>query len=128
MVQHSPIHRQTSLSISIFARPAVTHGINEESLFSDIFKFYKHVGLLYNHIHQPCSNRKNDIKRLGIQLAKHKRHIPHEKIKSNLHHTRDITPKRVTSGGIHLRGSAPGQHSSEDSSQGWRTVDNTASF
>ena len=33
------------------------------------------------------------------------------------HYTRDITPKRVTSGGIHLRGLAPGQHSSEETSQ-----------
>ena len=28
--------------------------------------------------------------------------------KSNLHYTRGITPKRVTSGGAHLRGLAPG--------------------
>ena len=33
---------------------------------------------------------------------------------SNLHYTRDITPKRVTSGGVHLRGLAPEQHSSEE--------------
>ena len=33
--------------------------------------------------------------------------------KSNLHYTRDITPKRVTSGGVHLLDLAPGQHSSE---------------
>ena len=32
------------------------------------------------------------------------------KLKLNLHYTRGITPKRVTSGGIHLRGSAPRQH------------------
>ena len=30
------------------------------------------------------------------------------KSKSNLHYTRGITPKRVTSGGAHLRGLAPG--------------------
>ena len=35
------------------------------------------------------------------------------KSKSNLHYTRSITPKRVTSGGAHPRGLAPGQHSSE---------------
>ena len=29
------------------------------------------------------------------------------KIKSKLHYTRCITPKRVTSGGAHLRGSTP---------------------
>ena len=31
-----------------------------------------------------------------------------QKSKSNLHYTRGITPKRVTSGGAHLRGLAPG--------------------
>ena len=36
--------------------------------------------------------------------------------KSNLQYTRDITPKRVTSGGAHLSGLAPGQHSSEETS------------
>ena len=45
--------------------------------------------------------------------------------KSNLHYTRRITPKRVTSCGAHLRGSAPGQHSSEESSQRWRVVGDT---
>ena len=48
--------------------------------------------------------------------------------KSNLHHTcaitrtRAITRKRVTSGGIHLHGFAPGQHSSEETTQRWRAV------
>ena len=46
-------------------------------------------------------------------------------IKSNLHYTRGITPKRVTSGGAHLRGLAPGLHSSEETSQRWRTVGDT---
>ena len=41
------------------------------------------------------------------------------KSKLNLYHTRGITPKRVTSGGVRLRGLAPGQHSSEDTSQRW---------
>ena len=41
-------------------------------------------------------------------------------IKSNLHYTRGITPKRVTSGGAHLRSLAPGQHSSEETSQRWQ--------
>ena len=31
------------------------------------------------------------------------------KKKSKLHYTRGITPKRVTSDGVHLRGLAPGQ-------------------
>ena len=34
--------------------------------------------------------------------------ITNKKKKSNLHYTRGITPKRVTSGGIHLHGLAPG--------------------
>ena len=45
--------------------------------------------------------------------------------KSNLHYTRGITPKRVTSGGAHLRGLAPGLHSSEETSQRWRAVGDT---
>ena len=41
----------------------------------------------------------------------------HKKVKKlNLHYTRGIASKRVTSDGIHLRGSAPGQHSSEETS------------
>ena len=45
--------------------------------------------------------------------------------KSNLHYTRDITPKHVTSGGSHLRGLASRQHSSEETSQRWRVIGNT---
>ena len=45
--------------------------------------------------------------------------------KSNLHYTRRISPKRVTSGGSHLRGSVPGLHSSEETSQRWRAVGDT---
>ena len=44
--------------------------------------------------------------------------------KSNLHYTRGITPKCVASGGAHFRGLASGQHSSEKTSQRWRTVGN----
>ena len=47
--------------------------------------------------------------------------------KSNLHYTRGITPKCVTSGGIHLRSLAPERHNSEETSQRWRTVGDTAS-
>ena len=46
--------------------------------------------------------------------------------KSNLHYTRGITPKRVTSGEVHLRCLAPGQHSSEGISQWWRAIGDTA--
>ena len=48
-----------------------------------------------------------------------------KKSKSNLHYTRRITPKRVTSGGAHLHGLAPGLHSSEETSQQWRAVGDT---
>ena len=48
-----------------------------------------------------------------------------DQIKSNLHYTRRITPKRVTSGGAHLRGLAPGLHSSEETSQRLRAVGDT---
>ena len=47
--------------------------------------------------------------------------------KSNLHYTRGITPKRVTSGRAHLRGVAPEQHSSEETSQRRRAVVDTVS-
>ena len=40
--------------------------------------------------------------------------------KSKLDYTRGSTPKRVTSGRAHLRGLAPGLHSSEETSQRWR--------
>ena len=46
---------------------------------------------------------------------------------SNLHYIYNITSKRVTSGGIHLHGLAPGQHSSEETSQRWQAVGNTVS-
>ena len=45
----------------------------------------------------------------------------------NLHQTRGITPKRVTSGRIHLRGLAPLQHSSEKTPQWWLVVSSAAS-
>ena len=54
-----------------------------------------------------------------------KRAIQASNQKSNLHYTRRITPKRVTSCGAHLRGLAPGQHSSEETSQRWRVVGDT---
>ena len=46
----------------------------------------------------------------------------------NLHYTRRITPKRVTSCGAHLCGLAPGQHSSEETSQRWRVVGDIVSI
>ena len=57
---------------------------------------------------------------LNKLLRKHRnflkiKHV--QKSKSNLHYTRRSTPKRVTSSGAHLRGLAPGQHSSEETSQ-----------
>ena len=53
--------------------------------------------------------------------------VDQKKSKSNFHYTRAITPKRVTSGGNHLRGLAPGQHSSDVTSQRWRAVGDTVS-
>ena len=38
--------------------------------------------------------------------------------KSHLHYTRGSTPKRVTSGGAHLRGLAPGLHAPKESRSG----------
>ena len=49
------------------------------------------------------------------------------KSKSNLHYTRDITPKRVTIGGAHFHSLAPGQHSSENTSHRWPAVRDTKS-
>ena len=47
------------------------------------------------------------------------------KIKSILHYTHVIAPKRVTNGDARLRGLSPGLHSSEETSQRWRAVGNT---
>ena len=44
---------------------------------------------------------------------------------SNLHYTRGITPKHVTTGGARLRGLPLGQHSSEKTLQRLRTVGTT---
>ena len=44
---------------------------------------------------------------------------------SDLHYTRGVTPKRAISGGVHLRGVVPGQHSSEETSQRWPAVSDT---
>ena len=44
----------------------------------------------------------------------------------NLQYTRGITHKRVTSRRAHRRDLAPGQHSSKETSQRRRTVDDTA--
>ena len=49
------------------------------------------------------------------------------KKKSTLHYTRGITPKRVTTGGVHLRDLALGQHNSEETTQQWRDVGDTVS-
>ena len=45
--------------------------------------------------------------------------LPLNDFKTNFHYTRDMTPKRVTSGGAHLRGLAPGQDSFEETSLRW---------
>ena len=58
-------------------------------------------------------------------IAKYKLIKTNTKVKSNLHYTRRITPKRVTSCETHLRGLARGQYSSEETSQRWRVVGDT---
>ena len=52
------------------------------------------------------------------------------KKKSSIYYklTRGITPKHVTNGGEYLLVLAPGQHSSEETSQRWRAVDTVPSF
>ena len=45
----------------------------------------------------------------------------------NRHYNRSITPYRVTSGRIHLRGLAPGKHSAEETWRRRRAVADTAS-
>ena len=44
------------------------------------------------------------------------------KKKSNLHYTRDIAPKRITSGGVRLRDLEPGQCIFEETLLRWRAV------
>ena len=66
----------------------------------------------YNFIQQNSSTKAGGV---GMFIKKSNQ-------KSNLHYTRRIMPKRVTSCGAHLRGLAPGQNSSEETSQRWRVV------
>ena len=73
------------------------------SKLDDLFIF-EIAKLMYLFIHNKMPDR-------------FKHYFTYSKIKSNLHYTRRITPKRVTSCGAHLRGLAPGQHSSEETSQ-----------
>ena len=54
------------------------------------------------------------LQKFEVQFTKFLNNFNTEiKPKSNLHFTRDITPKRVTSGRVHLLGLAPGQSSSK---------------
>ena len=46
---------------------------------------------------------------------------------SDHYYTRSVTPKRVTSGGVHHRVLARGQHSSEETFQRLRAVGDTVS-
>ena len=59
----------------------------------------------------------------NIDIAKLERVISQLIKKSNLHYTRRVASKRVTSDGIHLHDLAPGQRSSEETSQRWRAVE-----
>ena len=51
-----------------------------------------------------------------------------QKKSNRLHYAGGITLNRVTSGGDHLRGLAPEQLSSEETSQWWRVVGDIARF
>ena len=70
------------------------------------------------------------FKHISFQSAHYLRAEIIKTFKTHLHYrpTRGITPKRVTSGGIHLRDLAPGQHSSEESPLRWRTDGAKARF
>ena len=65
------------------------------------------------------------LKQVGVYSVKHKKKARMKK--SNLRCFSGITPRRVTSGGVHLRGLAPGQHSSDETAQGWRVVGDAVS-
>ena len=66
--------------------------------------------------------------RLKLDAADERSNCKSKLKKYNLHYTRGNRPKRVTSAGAHLRGLAPGQHSSEETSQRWRAVGDTATI
>ena len=70
-----------------------------------------------------CVKTNNDCSLLSFILAQLL--LFDIKIKSSLYCTRNITPKRVTSGGAHLQGLVPRLHSSEGTSQRWRVVGDT---
>ena len=79
----------------------------------------KHFSLKISHVY-----RLLHMLNLYLQLQKHARNNDY---KSNLHHTRGITPKRTTSGGVYLRGLASELYSSEETSHRCRADDDTAS-
>ena len=56
--------------------------------------------------------------------------LPHFEVSryATVHFTSNFTPKRVTSGGVHLRGLAPGKHISEETLQRWQAVGDTVSY
>ena len=66
---------------------------------------------------------KNRIMRIPYFLCCYLQTFVCVKIILNPHYTRNITPKHVTSGGIHLRGLAPEQHSCKQMSHRKRAVD-----
>ena len=72
-------------------------------------------------------NLNNKIEQCNINCLRYVSVLQKFGIKSDHHYTRGITPKRVTSAGAHLRCLAPGQNSSEETSQRWRAVGDTVS-
>ena len=63
---------------------------------------------------------------IGNYSLNHYYFISNQKL--NHHYARGITRKRVTSGGVHLRGLAPGQRNSEKMSQRQRAVGGPVSY
>ena len=95
---------------------------NNEDRTTCVFCLYS---LCFTLLHKTCGMTLIVCKKISSRLCKNC--ISHF-FKSNLYYTRRITLKRVTSCGAHLRGLAPGQHSSEEMSQRWRVVGDTVSI
>ena len=80
--------------------------------------FYVMEGLCYPFLNSYSGNMvKQLVLCYYLRKCKHGEGSNH---KSNLHNTRAITPKRVTSGGAHLRCLTSGWRSSEKRSRRWR--------
>ena len=81
--------------------------------------------LEWQHTFLICNQKCNDWKSSMCFSFLQKVLPAHYLVKKKVHYTRRITPKHVTNGGTHLRGLAPRQHSSEESSQRWQATGGT---